>query len=558
MLKTTDQLAGYDVALERLLEIFTSTSVHMDDQIQAVLVNCAEYLDMPAGRVGEIVGEDYLFHACLGAPTTQKPEGRKPLNEVLGFPFTQLTVPIAYPSLADSPFADHPIVLEMGFQCLIVAPLRIDGRVIGALTFAGFETREPLIGHRKITLVRLAANWISMQVDIRQKTEKRIQTDERIRVQFRSAPVMMLNISRQGYLTDASDKWLEMMGYERPEVIGKFYAGFVTRENQRDITDRAMPALWEKGLALQNQRKFVSKSGSTLDCECSSIARKNEFGEYDSALTIIVDVSERNRAQAELAAKNHELELTNEQLRQFAYIASHDLQEPLRKICMFGDTLASELGDDLSKEARYSLDTMVSAAARLSGLVSDVLSLSQAAYSEISLEEIDLEELITQVIEDLERIIKEKSAHITVTGLPLVFGDRRQLTRLFSNIIGNSLKYHPANSPPVVEVFVNKGGKSGEENGISGTEIFIKDSGIGFEDACSMKIFQAFHRLNPRGEYGGSGIGLAIVKTIADRHNWVVSAESKKEIGAVFHISIPPSSICLEKGGEFEHEPDAA
>ena len=348
---------------------------------------------------------------------------------------------------------------------------------------------------------------------------------------------MMETMNRDGVIIDASDRWLDRMGYQRDEMVGHLCTKYLVLEEQRDSIERVQKDIWEKGMVLLTPRKYVTKSGKLIECENSSIALKNEDGEYDRFLTIIVDVTTRNRAQADLAAKNAELEQVNEQLRQFAYIASHDMQEPLRKIRIFGDQLTAEMGDEPSEDARYALDRMKSAAVRLSNLVSDVLALSQAAYADISLQEINLEQLIGCVVSDLDPVMAEKSATLEIESLPAVLGDFRQLRRVFQNILANALKYHPEGTAPYIKISCEIGKADND------TIIAIEDSGIGFDKDCAEQIFQAFHRLHPQSKYNGSGIGLAIVKTVIERHGWHVRADSEGGTGATFLISIPSWAI---------------
>jgi len=543
MLNIDRQLLGREAAFEQLLDICSASKMAVEDQFQAVLEHCSEFLRLPVGWIGEISDGGYSFVSGIGRLPITGSGTELPMSVIPGLEAGSNAQVLAISSLPGSPYATHHSHMKWGFRTYIGAPIVISGEVVGSVSFAGHEPRIPPFEAAELSLVRLAAIWIGTQIELLRKTRQQVEREAQIAAQFRGAPAMMLIVNQQGVLTNATDNWLTVMGYVHDDVIGQPMASFLAPDQPPTAVSRLLPDRLEAS-AQHTSCTFLAKSGQTIDCENAAIALQSETGAFDRSLVMVTDVTERNCVQAALAKKNTELEQVNEQLRHYACVASHDLQEPLRKIRMFGDQLAEDLGDTLDGDTKYALNSMTSAAAKLSSLVSDVLSLSQVAYSDISLRQVDLGEIIEQVLKDLEPLVDEKSARIRVEAMPVVSGDPVQLQRMFQNLLSNALKYHEKGGFPEISVSLCQMEESGE------SVISIRDSGIGFDSAHAERIFHAFHRLNKQSEYSGSGIGLAIVHTIIERHGWHIDASGDVGAGATFRIHIPAEMLVLPERTE--------
>jgi signal transduction histidine kinase len=246
---------------------------------------------------------------------------------------------------------------------------------------------------------------------------------------------------------------------------------------------------------------------------------------------------------------------SNVELEQFALAASHDLQEPLRKIRMFGDKLQTTLGDDLSEEAASSLERMLNASERMQRLINDLLDFSRVGHKGQEFEPVDLDRITKEVITDLEARIVELSARVDVTGLPIIDADKTQMRQLAQNLISNALKFNREGVPPVIRI---RGEIVTEPLLLSTGEpllgdvcrITIQDNGIGFAKKDSERVFTAFERLHGHSEYEGTGIGLAIVRKIVERHGGSISASGAEGQGAKFTVMLPVSHEGTpEKGG---------
>ena len=247
------------------------------------------------------------------------------------------------------------------------------------------------------------------------------------------------------------------------------------------------------------------------------------------------EIAERKRAEEELKAFTASLEQSNRELQEFAYVASHDLQEPLRKIRAFGDLLKSDKGGTISDQGQDYLERMQNAAARMETLVSDLLTLSRVTTRAQPFAPVDLSEVAGGVVSDLEVQIERTGGRVEVGDLPTIDADSTQMRQLFQNLIGNGLKFHRPEEAPVVKVY---GAHSEHPSENKLCQISVEDNGIGFDEKYLDRIFTPFQRLHSRSEYEGTGMGLAICRKIVERHRGEITAESAPGEGTRFIITL--------------------
>jgi len=263
-----------------------------------------------------------------------------------------------------------------------------------------------------------------------------------------------------------------------------------------------------------------------------------------SFLLIFLELKKRIKFQHQLENKIEELNRSNADLEQFAYVSSHDLQEPLRKIRAFSDRLVRK--HTLNEDGKDTLDKIISSAERMQTLINDLLDFSRLVKKkESSFQEVDLQLVINRVVNDLSIKIEEKKAHLIIGKMPYLWGIPFQINQLFLNLISNALKFTKDEVPPVITISYEK--VRGEE--VSGIEkirkdrdyhkIKVIDNGIGFEDQYAEKIFVIFQRLHARNHYEGTGVGLAICRRIMTNHNGFIFAKSQINEGASFTLYFP-------------------
>jgi len=236
--------------------------------------------------------------------------------------------------------------------------------------------------------------------------------------------------------------------------------------------------------------------------------------------------------EEQVQIRTAELERSAEELTNFAYIASHDLQEPLRKVIAFGDRLAAKFGPVLNDTGKDYVERMQKSAIRMKGLIDDLLHFSRVTMRSTPFQEIDLNAVISEVLSDLEVQIERTKGQVEVDPLPRIEGGKFQMRQLFQNLISNALKYHRDAVAPVIKI---KYAGSDEEF----EEIYIEDNGKGFDEKHLDRIFRPFERLHGHSEYGGTGMGLAICHKIVTHHKGQITAKSQPNQGATFIVKLP-------------------
>lgn len=278
-----------------------------------------------------------------------------------------------------------------------------------------------------------------------------------------------------------------------------------------------------------------------------SIFKRNQNGVPEQFIGVTVDVTDIKMAEKELREKNLALQQSNEELASFNYIASHDLQEPLRKIQTFGNFL-EETEQNLTDQGKSSLRRMQMAAARMRTLINDLLAFSRASMVKEELAQVDLNDILKNAKSSLRTALKEKEAQVNACDLPVVQGVSFQLQQLFENIIGNAVKYCGPGVTPVVNITIKEIATEQAEAlgllpGWNYHCISVQDNGIGFEQQYADKIFELFQRLHTKSEYPGTGLGLAICKKIVQNHGGHIQAISNPGEGARFEIFLPVATM---------------
>jgi signal transduction histidine kinase len=244
-----------------------------------------------------------------------------------------------------------------------------------------------------------------------------------------------------------------------------------------------------------------------------------------------------------------QLESTNKELDRFAYMASHDLQEPLRKIRIFSERIAETYSSVIGEEGQLFIEKMQSACIRMQNLIDDILAFSKISVEKESLVNVSLNTLVDEVLTDMDQRIREKDAKVKVDKLPELTVSQELIKSLFHNLIGNSLKYARKDVRPEVHIYAKLDEPLSSVDGSNSAKrywrIFVQDNGIGFEQQYAEQVFTMFKRLHAGPEYKGTGIGLAICKKIVEEHNGHISAKSNVNEGTLFTISLPVPELVL-------------
>ena len=254
------------------------------------------------------------------------------------------------------------------------------------------------------------------------------------------------------------------------------------------------------------------------------------------------DITDSEKNEERLLAYNRKLERSNKELQEFAYVASHDLQEPLRKIEAFGDRLSSKHGDKLPEDGQMYIERMQNASSRMRQLINDLLSYSRVTTKARPFESVDLNEILEGVASDLQIRIQEAKGKLEWENLPEIQADATQMRQLMQNLISNAFKFRKPDTDPIVKVTAEEHSLTDEAgNRQDFWRIRVADNGIGFDNTYKDQIFAIFQRLHGRLEYEGTGIGLATCRKIVERHNGKIDADGVPDEGATFLVDIPCS-----------------
>jgi PAS domain S-box-containing protein len=309
-------------------------------------------------------------------------------------------------------------------------------------------------------------------------------------------------------------------------------------EMAKGLANRAALAVYNANLFQSAQHEIKERKSLQKKLEASNSLLESRVEERTRQLVDTNDGLEKEikrsqRIERELQIYSKNLARSNQELQDFAYVASHDLQEPLRKIQAFGDLLESEYKEGLGDGAEY-LNRMRSAASRMSILIQDLLAFSRVSTKPQDIKQVDLNVVVEEVVSDLETSISEKSGKVTIGKLPAVWADSTHMRQLFQNLIGNALKFHRPGVPPEVTVDVQPHAKND-----TCYEIHVKDNGIGFDEKYLDRIFSVFQRLHGKDAYDGTGIGLAVCRKIVERYGGKIDAKSQPGSGSMFIIKLP-------------------
>jgi PAS domain S-box-containing protein len=335
----------------------------------------------------------------------------------------------------------------------------------------------------------------------------------------------------------------KIKGYRSNEILGKRFEIFYTKEDREaNLPDRLLDIARETGKAQQEGWR-VRKDGTKFWGSITITALHDKSGGVIGFSKVTRDLTQQKIAEEKLAAYTAELEVQNSELEQFAYIASHDLQEPLRKIQTFAELIKDNYENREFAE-RY-FEKLESSARRMSELVRSLLNYSRLSKDKthLAIGDVDLNTVVDEVKQDFELLIEEKKAVIRNSELPKVKGNHIQLSQLFANLVSNSLKF--SKDDLLIDIscgIVKRNDIPYAPKHLTGNlyyRITFQDNGIGFEDEYKETIFSLFKRLHGKQDYPGTGIGLALCKKIAENHKGFISAGSEPGKGATFNVYLP-------------------
>lgn len=416
-----------------------------------------------------------------------------------------------------------------------------DNRITG-ITILATEVTEQVLGKKQIEdsdkEQKKLANYLKLATD--------------------SAKVGIWSLDLDSSKLEWSKIHKKLWGYDefREELTYEDWHNAILKEDKSFVFQKSEEAKENRGLYEADYRIKRANDGVVVWMKSAGEYHYDESGRAHTLSGISIDISKLKSFSEELEIKvkqrttslkklNEQLKQTNLQLDQFAHVASHDLQEPLRKISTFSMRLQQNHRDELSLEVKSYLDKIEGASSRMKTLIQDLLNYSRLLQHEKTIIKIDLNETFKNILTDFELVIEEKKAVIKCDELPIIDAIPLQMNQLFYNLISNALKFSRNAVPPVITVtshiLSEKEIKKYPDlnNSMAYVEIIVEDNGIGFEQKYSKKIFTIFQRLHNKEDYTGTGIGLALTNKIAKNHHGLTFASAKENKGASFHVILP-------------------
>ncbi|RCR70498.1 sensor histidine kinase [Larkinella punicea] len=364
--------------------------------------------------------------------------------------------------------------------------------------------------------------------------------DQTYRVFIETMNEGAVTLNEAGLILYCNSKFASMVGMPLSKVIALSFDTFIPAEYK----DR-YNSLFNDGWT-EDRKVEICILSTDREVPCQLSVTTLELDGGTSMSVIVTDLTVQKATQRLLKSNNDRLEemntaleVSNHDLQQFASVASHDLQEPLRKIQMFSELLKDKHIDELPIDSVRYLEKIIDSSNRMRTMIIDILSYSRLSTHSDTYVLTDLNKLLNEVLKDFELRIQEKKARVQIDPLPEVEVNQGQIRQVFQNLISNALKFSKANQPPVIEIKATYPAESETKDEEPMCSILITDNGIGFDEQYVDKIFSLFQRLNTKDIYEGSGIGLAVTKRIIDKHNGRIRAQSKEGMGSTFIISLP-------------------
>ncbi|MCB1221159.1 MAG: PAS domain S-box protein [Planctomycetales bacterium] len=396
------------------------------------------------------------------------------------------------------------------------------------------------IDERKRAELNLKQAFAEIERSAREQALSREQlalSEDRLKAVLDNAAEAIITINERGVIQDFNLAAIDMFGYTRGQVIGNNVAMLMpsrTAVEHDDYIDAHLRTGVSKIIGIG--REIIARRIDGREFFANLAVSKVQVGDGYLFTGIIHDIDERKRAEISLKQAYEDLEVSNRELDEFAYIASHDLKEPLRGISNYAQFLLEDYNDRLDEPGREMLRTLPRLTGNLDKLLSELLEYSRVGRVDLAREQVDLQEVLSEVLDSLHVVLRERGTRVSIPRpLPVAFCDRSRVSEVFRNLVSNAMKYNDKQDPWIEVGFV--------EDAELGIPVFyVEDNGIGIEEEFHEKIWVIFKRLHGKQKYGGgTGVGLSIVKKIIERHDGVIWIESQPGIGTRFNFTFGSS-----------------
>jgi len=521
----------YTNTLDSLLSVFSNRDITANEKALELIKQCMQHLTMENAIVGSVMGEKLDVIAVAGNFADKIAAGQQvPFSDTICSSLLERDDILAINNVDQSELSDKNSPLK-NLQTYIGTQVLSENGPLGIVSFHSESARANDFSVRDKKLVAYVADWLGLILGNEEKVEFLAHQNEYYSSLFTTVPAMMMLCNEDGLILATTDRLSKTLGIESELIPGRSCLDFFPEAQYNRLSNALV-----SGTVNHLPLTLLCNNERTLDIEINSSIKT--IGTMRGVrMVVLADVSERNQAIKAVEDQNRQLGLVNESLNQFAFVASHDLQEPLRKILQFSVFLEEDLEGLLNNDTRYHLNVISESATRMTTLIQDLLKFSKAAKGELKVEDVALSSVVADAMDELELRIAEAHANIDVGTLPIVQGDRSLIQQVITNLLSNSLKYRDKDRSPVIRIRMRE-----EPDAVA---IYLSDNGIGFNQSLAAKAFEPFNRLHTGQSYTGNGIGLSICSTVCEKHNWILSAKSEEGVGSVFTIRIPKNLSSL-------------
>ena len=333
-----------------------------------------------------------------------------------------------------------------------------------------------------------------------------------------------------GTITEWNAGAEHLFGHSARDAVGTSLHRLVPRELE-DEDSRVFDAIVAGEAVAQYESVRRRKDGTRVEVALTATPLRDESGAIVAVGSIVRNITDRKRSEAQRKEAERDLARSNFELEQYAYVASHDLQEPLRSIGGFAQLLEERYGDQLDDDGRRFIGFVTKGVARMQALIADLLRYSRSGQAALRAQRVDTTELVNETLSSLDAAVRDAGAEIDVGKLPVVEADRAALAQLFGNLLSNALKFTDGRRPPRVDVTAARDDGS--------WRFTVADNGLGIDPKHADRVFGMFERLHGEDQYSGTGIGLAICKRIVERHGGRIWCEPVRAGGTAFHFTLP-------------------
>ncbi len=492
----------------------------------AITAAAARIFQVPIALLSLVDEDRQWFKSRFGLEATETPRAVSFCGHAILSPDELFVVP---DSSKDDRFAANPLATDdPHVQFYAGVPVKGPaGSAIGTLCLIDHQPRQ--FSDEDAEVLRAMGRWVEIELVLRALGDKTAvlghqgNAFEAIdRTRFWELSMDMFCIATaEGMFLDLNDRFTEVLGYSKEELLAEPFVNFIHPDDVAATTQEVERlAAGEPTIRFRNRYRAKDGSHHWLEWNARAVGSLLYATARDVTDQVTHDAIRQNLAR--------QLHARNQELQEFTSIASHDLQEPLRKLMAFADRLQDRLGDQVDERSALYLERMQAAAERMRTFIRDLLTLSRIDTRQEPMVAVDLDALIQDAMEDLAEAIEENQATVSHGTLPAVKGDPLQLRQVFQNLLSNAIKYQPPGQQARIELDAEqRGGR---------VVVRVRDNGIGFDNEYADKIFRPFQRLHGTAEYQGTGMGLAIVKRVIDRHGGSITADGSD--GALFEFDL--------------------